>query len=114
MTKKTTPAAKSAKAKATGKAATKKAADSKPAQAEKKPARATVLGYSPYGLSKWMGAKGWTKDAAIKAINALKEGGDVKESTITTGLCDGKNPKYSSGMAQPTAAEVKQLKAAAK
>lgn len=95
------------------KSAAKKPAPKKASKAAAK-ARATILGYSATSVIKWMGKQGWTTEQARSAIEKLATGGEVKSSTISTGLSDGRNPKYSASAATPTAAEVKQLKAAAK
>jgi hypothetical protein len=67
--------------------------------------RQQVLGYSVSTLCQWMGWKGWAYADAVRALQTLGvDLSTVKESTIKTGLTDGKNPKYSQwikGTAQP-------------
>ncbi|ADB16914.1 hypothetical protein Psta_2243 [Pirellula staleyi DSM 6068] len=92
-----------------------KKVDSTPAPASKRESRRiTILGFSATSMLKWMGMNGWTREAAVKAFCGLSEGGELAPSTISTGLSDGRNPKYRKGAATPSAAQVKQLKAAAK
>jgi hypothetical protein len=95
----------------------KKAAPAK--KASKKPAaaavaqRASILGHSATSVIKWMGKQGFTSEQAQNAIAKLATG-EVKPSTVATALSDGKNPKYNGNAATLSAAEIKQLKAAAK
>lgn len=77
-------------------------------------ARVTVLGFAPTAILKWMGKQGWTAEQARNALSKHAIGGSVSPATVSTGLSDGRNPKYAGNAAAPTAAQVKQLNAAKK
>jgi hypothetical protein len=85
------------------------------APAAKKPgmARCTVLGHSASSALRWMGSQGWTLEEATSAVAALGQGGQVAPATISTGLSDGRSGKWGKP-ADVTAAQAKELKAAAK
>jgi outer membrane biosynthesis protein TonB len=92
---------------------TPKSTETQPATTKPiKQARVTVFGYSAMAVLRWMGANGWITIDATKAIAALGESGQVKPSTIATGLSDGRSGKW--GRPAPvTADQAKQLKQAA-
>jgi hypothetical protein len=99
------------KSKPAKKAVPAKKASKKPAAAVAQ--RASILGHSATSVIKWMGKQGFTSEQAQNAVKKLATG-DLKPSTVATALSDGKNEKYNHNAATLSAAEIKQLKAAAK
>jgi hypothetical protein len=73
--------------------------------------RTSILGHPTTRVLNWMGKNGFTFAQAKKAVNNLCSG-SVADSTIGTGLSDGKNPKYSKPVSL-TADQEKQLRDAA-
>jgi hypothetical protein len=69
--------------------------------------------HSVTSVLKFMGAQNFTTEQATNAVAKLASG-PVAPATISTGLSDGRSEKYSAGAAKLSAAEAKQLKAAAK
>lgn len=75
--------------------------------------RVTILGHSATSVLKWMGREGFSNDQA-KAVCASLASGPLADSTIATGMSDGRNPKYQKGAADIKRAEARQLKKASK
>lgn len=74
--------------------------------------RAYILGHSATSVIKWMGKNNWPLSKATAVVNELATG-RVSKSTISTGLNDGRHPRWSEGTAELSIAEIQTLEEAA-
>lgn len=70
--------------------------------------RVMIFGHALTPVLKWMGANGWGLVKVKLVLSRLGVEG-VKESTIMTGLADGRSPKFNKGAATLSADQVKEL-----